>query len=392
MVSVQGAAFHPFNDILIGEVWMCSGQSNMQMSLAEAYNGASEVAASTNPAIRLLRMPYSQSVAPTNDFTASWQHCNPTSTATFSAIGYYFACLVQKELGVPVGMVSAAIGGTAIEIWMAKEWVEDDPVLKANAELRNKPNSINVPYEPGAAYNTMIYPLRNLPIAGVIWNHGTANQDYPDIYMQFVRTLVSGWREDYGTQLPFYISQIAPYKRDKEFATKYSNPLLRNNQTLLSEELAFSGVAVNDDVANINDIHPVWKREVGERLAFLALGQHYGKADFETMRSPIYDSHQVSGNKLTVSFKYATDGLKTTDSQAPNLFEICGADKVFYPATATIAGSTVELTAAQVAVPVAARMGWKFKQITNMRGMNGLPVSVFRTYTWEDTGEDPDSL
>lgn len=389
-ISVQGASYHPFTDILVGEVWMCSGQSNMEMSLSQAFDGEKEVANSTHSGIRLLKMPHSKASAPTDNFTATWKPCTPENTATFSAIGYYCACKIQSELNVPVGIISAAIGGTAIEIWMPKESVENDPELKADAELRSSLGG-SVPRLPGEAYNIMIYPLRNLPIAGVVWNHGTANQDNPNIYMKFLRTLVAEWRKDHNSQFAFYISQICPYKRDKDFATFYSNPLLRFNQTLMSEELINSGVAVNDDVANINDIHPIWKREVGERLAFLALGQHYGKSNYVTMRSPIYDSHRIEGEKLIANFKYAPDGLKTNNGQAPTEFEICGADKVFYPAMAVIEGSTVELTSPQVPAPIAARMGWSFKKVTNLRAANGLPVSVFRTYDWADTSEEPNS-
>lgn len=389
-ISVQGATYHPFTDILVGEVWICSGQSNMQMALSEAFDGANEVANSTHTGIRLLKMPHSQATSPTNDFTASWMPCIPANTTSFSAIGYYCARKIQSELNVPVGMISAAIGGTAIEIWMPKESVENDPEMKADALLRSTLDA-SVPRLPGAAYNTMIYPLRNLPIAGVVWNHGTANQDNPNIYMKFLRTLVADWRKDHNAQFPFYLSQICPYKRDKDFKTFYSNPLLRFNQAIMSEEIANSGLEVNDDVANINDIHPVWKKEVGERLAFLALGLHYGKSDFVTMRSPIYGSHQIEGSKLTVNFKYAPDGLVTNNGQAPTEFEICDADKVFHPATAVIVGSTVELTCPQVPTPVAARMGWSFKKVTNLRAANGLPVCVFRTYDWADTSEEPNS-
>lgn len=389
-ISVQGATYQPFTDILIGEVWMCSGQSNMEMSLSQAFDGENEVANSTNSGIRLLHMPHSKASEPTDNFNAKWVPCTPENTATFSAIGYYCARQIQSELKVPVGMIMAAIGGSAIEIWMPKESVENDPELAADAALRAD-MAPTIPRLPGEAYNIMIYPLRNLPIAGVVWNHGTANQDNPNIYMKFLETLVKDWREDHNSDFAFYISQICPYKRDKDFTVKYSNPLLRHNQTIMSEKLANSGVEVNDDVANINDIHPIWKREVGERLAYLALGQHYGLEAYRTMRSPIYDSFKVDGNKLTVSFKYAPDGLKTTDGNAPTLFEICGQDKVFHPAVAVINGSTVELTSSEVSEPIAARMGWSFKKVTNLRAANGLCVSVFRTYDWADEEEEPNS-
>ncbi|MDR1683510.1 MAG: sialate O-acetylesterase, partial [Candidatus Symbiothrix sp.] len=388
-IKVQGKTTAVFDNILIGEVWLCSGQSNMRWSLKDCENGAEETAYSTNPNIRLLHIVGDSSSVKKQAITEKWKLCTPTNTENFSAVAYFFAREIQKRFdNIPVGLISASVGGTAIELWMEQTWMDADPDVKAAAQAHTTGHG-NGYAKAGVYYNYMIYPLNNIPIGGALWYQGENNQGSPYIYEKYLQTLVNGWRNHWNSQFPFYIAQVAPYKSQGSYPTNYSNPALRFVQTKASESIALSGIEVNDDiVGDVTNIHPKNKQDVGLRLAYLALSEKYGKSQYNAFRCPIYDSFSVSGNKLTVQFKYAEAGLKTSDNAAPALFEICGADHVFYPANALINGSAVELTSPNVAVPVAARMGWSYTNVTNLRSVNNLPVSVFRTYDWTDTTEE----
>lgn len=387
-IVIEGKYTKTFSNILVGEVWICAGQSNMQMFLRSSENGTQIAADANYPKIRLLNMSRKTASAPADSFDAEWMPCMPSTAGDFSAVGFYFGQKLFSEMQVPIGLIGSNWGNTAIEVWMNSQWVSADAQLAADAELRSAGHTDGSPSVPGSAYNAMIYPLKNIPVAGVIWYQGENNQGSPYIYPKFLKTMIDGWRGIWNSQFPVYISQIAPYQRLWNFRTNYSNPAMRFSQAEATKQISGTAIEVNDDIGNIADIHPINKRDVGYRLAYLALGQTYGKTDFASQRSPVYKSMSVSGNKLIVSFDYAQNGLKTSDGAAPSMFEICGADKVFYPATATIAGQTVELTSASVPVPVAARLGWSYTKTTNLRSANNLPVSVFRTYQWDDPTEE----
>lgn len=387
-IHIRGRADNPFVNILIGEVWLCTGQSNMQWFLKNALNGAAELAACANENIRVLDMDRTTADKPADAFSAQWKPCTPTTMGEFSGVGYFFGRKLQQELDVPIGLVAANEGNTAIEVWMERTSVESDPELYENAMIRNTPHDDGSPHAIASCYNARIYPLRNLPVAGAVWYQGENNQGFPVIYEKFLKTMIAGWRADRGCDFPFYIAQIAPCKRLWDFETNYSNPAMRFAQARTAESVPGCAFEVNDDIADPEEIHPVNKQDVGLRLAYLALGNTYDKRGFTAMRSPFYAGYRVTGSKFTVVFNYAEQGLTTSDGGAPTLFEICGEDRVFHPATAVIAGSSVELTAAEVPAPVAARLGWSYTRVTNLRGGNGLPVSVFRTYDWEDPTEE----
>lgn len=387
-ITIEGKYTKTFSNILVGEVWICAGQSNMQMFLRSSENGTQIAANANYPKIRLLNMSRKTATSPQESFDTEWMPCMPSTAGDFSAAGFYFGQKIYTELQVPIGLIGANWGNTAIEVWMNSQWVSADSELSSDAELRSAGHTDGSPSIPGSAYNAMIYPLRNIPIAGVIWYQGENNQGSPYIYPKFLRSMVEGWRGIWKSQFPVYISQIAPYQRLWNFRTNYSNPAMRFSQAEATKTIPGTAIEVNDDIGNIADIHPINKRDVGYRLAYLALGQTYGKPDFTAQRSPIYKSMIVSGNKIIVSYDYAQGGLKTSDGSSPTMFEICGADKIFYPASATIAGSTVELISTSVTVPVAARLGWSYTKTTNLRSVNNLPVSVFRTYQWDDPTEE----
>lgn len=387
-INVLGKNDNPFVNILVGEVWLCAGQSNMQWFLKNANNGATELANCANANIRVLDMGRAVSEKPTEEFTAVWQPCTPQTMGQFSAVGYFFGRKLQQELDIPIGLVAANEGNTAIEVWMSEESVANDKDLYDNAMLRQYPHDDGSPYEIAKCYNARIYPLIGMPVAGVIWYQGENNQGYPYVYKKFLKTMIQDWRDSWNGKLPFYISQIAPYERVWDFQTNYSNPALRFSQAEAAEELPDCGFEVNDDISDIHQIHPLNKQDVGLRLAYLALGQTYGIDEYKPLRSPMFKNYRVDGSKIVISFKYAESGLMTSDGEAPSCFEICGEDKVFYPADAVINGAEVTISAAEVKNPIAARLGWSYIKTTNLRGNNGLPVSVFRTYDWIDEDEE----
>lgn len=393
-IIVEGKNRLVFSNILIGEVWLCSGQSNMEFQLKEAHNWTTEINNSDNDYIRLLNMKHTQSSHPVDEFTARWQVCSKYSAESFSAVGYFFGKALFQELNVPIGLINSSWGATTAEVWAEREAVVNNPDPKVvEGALRNDsgPGLWDIPYKIGSAYNAMIYPLKKIPIAGVIWYQGEGNMHYPDYYPNLLLTLVTSWRELWNVpedQLPFYISQICPYKRVSNFPTYYANPAMRFAQEKAAELIQNSGVTCNDDIADLNDIHPKNKQDVGLRLAYLALADKYRRTDFENKKCPVFNSYIIEGNKLTVEFKYAEEGLKTRNSVAPTMFEIAGTNRVFYPASATIIGNKVELTSSSVANPVAARLGWSYINTTNLTSAFGLPVCVFKTYDWPDETEE----
>lgn len=250
------------------------------------------------------------------------------------------------------------------------------------------PHADGSPNRAGSAYNSMVYPLSVYPVKGVIWYQGENNQGMPYLYPDFFRTMVSCWRTLWQDEIPFYVAQICPYERIWDYPTNYSNPAMRYMQAVAAESVRGCAVEVNDDVADIHDIHPKKKKEVGQRLAWLALDQTYGSDGFSHLRCPLYDSAESEGAEMTVHFRYAEDGLSTSDGLSPSGFELAGDDRMFYPAEAEISGSSVILHSSEVPEPVYVRLGWSYTVTTNLRSASGLPVSVFRNYDWEEPEEE----
>ncbi|MBD1432496.1 hypothetical protein H8B06_06660 [Sphingobacterium sp. DN00404] len=391
-IKVSGKNSFEFNDILIGEVWLCSGQSNMWYPMKEVLGGLDEIVkADASNGVRLLNLPQVQADAPTDKWNATWQKCSPSSLEWFSAVGYYFAKQLRQSLQVPIGIINASWGDTTGEVWAERSAVLATPSVREFALQQDKQPRADPfsPYKIGAAYNAMIYPIRDIPIAGAIWYQGEANMDNPSYYPDLLETVADSWRALWNKEandFPFYIAQICPYKRMYNFQTNYANPNMRFAQLQASKRIANSGIICNDDIADLDDIHPKNKKDVGLRFAYLALAAHYKKEDGD--RSPIFDGFTVDGNKLIVDFQFASTGLKTKDGLAPSQFEIAGVDKVFYPADAVIAGNKVLLTSSRVPHPIAARLGWSYTKISNLVGSSGLPVSVFKTYAWADPEEE----
>ena len=388
---------YTFNDILVGEVWLCSGQSNMLFQVKNVANSAEEVPnASLYPNIRLLNLTRVKSDVKLDTFNSPWQVCSKSTIPDFSAVAYFFGRKLLQDLNVPIGLINASWGDTTGEVWADRDSVlncSDPNVVSGATTNDNTPRvDASTPYKIGSAYNGMIYPLRNIPMAGAIWYQGESNTGRPYYYPGLLNVLVNSWRHllnRSASEFPFYISQICPYTRKFAFPTYYANPTMRFIQTNASELIPNSGVESNDDIADLNNIHPTNKQDVGLRLAWLALNKTYGKTEYYNKLTPLFKEYSVESNQVTVTFKNVGDGLKTTDGLAPTMFEIAGSNKIFYPANATISGTDkVILSNPNVTNPIAARLGWSYIKITNLVSTENLPVSVFKTYNWLDATEE----
>jgi len=397
-ILVEGKNKMYFSNILVGEVWLCSGQSNMMFYVSNATNGASEVInADSYPNIRLLNMARVKSDNKINTFNSKWQICSKTTIPNFSAVAYFFGRKLYQDLNVPIGLINASWGDTTCEVWADRDSVLNctDPNVVSGATTNDNTPRVDpsTPYKIGSAYNGMIYPLRNIPMAGAIWYQGESNVGHPYYYPGLLNVLVNSWRHLFNcsaSAFPFYISQICPYTRKFAFPTYYANPTMRFIQMNASDLILNSGVESNDDIGDLTTIHPANKQDVGLRLAWLALNKTYGKTEYYNKLTPFFKEYSIYANQLRITFKNVGDGLKTIDGLPPTMFEIAGSNKVFYPANATISGiDKVILSNPNVTNPIAARLGWSYIKTTNLVSTENLPVSVFKTYNWLDTTEEP---
>jgi sialate O-acetylesterase len=428
-LSVKGNNTIEVGDILIGEVWLCSGQSNMEWPVAASTDAQKEIATANDPMIRHIKVPLVQSIVPLDDFRSQWQVCSPETAGGFTACGYFMARKLRAELDVPVGLVNSSWGGTRIEPWTPpvgfqrvealqdihgsvlgrtpgtpqyRERLEAHIVAleawtakaKAAVETANALDSSPaypqelVPFtsnqDPSMLYNAMIHPLVGFPIRGAIWYQGESNHGEGMLYFEKKKALINGWRELWGQgDFPFYYVQIAPFQYGNEDPTILAE-FWEAQQA--AEWIPKTGMVVINDIATLNDIHPPNKQDVGLRLALLALKNDYGKDDL-VAHSPRFDSLEVMGNRLKVNFKNTGGGLKTRDNKAPSHFEIIGVgSNGFQPATAEIDGDSVILSSEAVTTPVAFRFAWHMLAEPNLTGSTGLPVGACRG------GDVPDFL
>jgi len=362
-------------DVLIGEVWVCSGQSNMEMSVNWGLPYQEDVAKAANDNIRFFHVPRTTSEHPQDDVKGRWVVCTPETMKSFSAAGYFFGKKLQEQMNVSVGLINSSWGGTPAEVWTPNDFVENDSALVTAAK---RETSSSWPVTPGLTYNAMIHPIINFNIAGTIWYQGESNTGNHTTYKQLFTGMIGEWRKAWKKEFPFYFVQIAPYAG---YGNQNVSALLREVQT---ECLSYpnTGMAVTHDLVNdINDIHPKMKKEVGERLANLALANAYGKTSIAA-KSPLYKSMTIENGKIRIYFENAEGGL-TSKSGEPREFYIAGEDKNFVPATAKIIGNTVVVSSKQVKKPVAVRFGFSNTAMPNLYGkQSNLPVNLFRTDNW----------
>lgn len=365
-------------NILLGDVWLCSGQSNMEwggnQQLPEILE---ELSQANDPNIRLLNVSRVGADHPQYDIPNTWQNLDAGSLKPFSAIGYFVAKKLREELDVPIGIINASWGGTPAEVWTPDYLIDNDPKLRqAAAKQEAAPYR---PHQPGVLWNSMIHPLTPFAVSGFYWYQGESNVGtWPD-YDKLMRTLITSWRTAWNAELPFYFVQIAPFAYNNQLPLA---ALLREQQAKTVATLPRTGMAVITDlVDNINDIHPIQKREVANRLAALTLHEHYGVGRQADYKSPVYAHAETKGNTMIISFDHLENGLQAKDGRITELF-IAGEDRVFHEAVGTIKGNTLHVTSANVPHPVAVRFGFTETAMPNLFNKNGLPVGPFRTDDW----------
>lgn len=390
-----------FSHVAVGEVWLCSGQSNMAFMLCQTESGKQDIAAADDPQLRLFDMkgrwetydvawPASclDSLNHLQYFhETTWQPSTPSSASRFSAVGYYYGRMLRQKLGVPVGLICNAVGGAPTEAWVDRNsletsfpnilsnWLQNDFIQdwvrgRAAKNLTNDQTKLGRhPYEPCYLYESGILPLQRYPIKGVIWYQGESNAHNKDAHAKLFSLLVNGWRQNWNNpDMPFYFVQLSSLNRP-------SWPWFRDSQLRLMKEISNTGMAVSSDHGDSLDVHPRCKQPIGERLARWALAKTYGQ--HITPSGPVFSSVTRQADALIVSFLYA-DGLQTSDGKAPSCFEIAEEDGLFHPATATIEGNTVRLTSPTIKHPRYVRYAWQPFTRANLINADHLPASSFR--------------
>jgi sialate O-acetylesterase len=367
---------------MIGEVWVCSGQSNMEMPMKGYRNqpvaGSNElIATCSNEQIRLITVPIASSLVPLNDFKGEWKLCEPENVSEFSATAYFFGLMLNKTLKVPVGLICTSWGGTRIEPWISDsgftkfDWVKLPDKTQQEGKLSQQ--------TPTVLFNAMINPIVGYGIRGAIWYQGEANRNEPVQYQQLIPGLVENWRSVWGVgEFPFYYVQIAPYDNGP---AGLNSAFLREAQLKASTAIPNLGMACIMDTGEKDCIHPANKAAAGNRLAYLAMVKTYGKKGF-ACEGPVFKEMSIEGNQIRLTFDNTPNGL-TTFGKELTCFEVAGSNKRFYPSIAYITNSGITLYSAFVNVPVSVRYAFKDFIVGELFNTEGLPASSFRTDTWD---------
>lgn len=405
-------------NIMVGDVWLCSGQSNMEYAASGMKNADREMADSDYPMIRLFTVEKTVANLPVSDTVGQWESCGIETVRNFPAVGYIFGRTLHKALGVPVGLINNSWGGTCGENWVSRATLESEsdfkPILdrwrlvvaeyprarerfqqqlEAWKKLAGKAQSVGeaeprMPappagpgqkYTPAGLYNGMVAPLVRFPIKGVIWYQGEGNADRAYQYRKLFPALIRGWRAAWGrVDFPFLFVQLPNYEQSD--GPKEAWAVLREAQ-LMALKLPNTAMAVTIDIGEANNVHPVNKAEVGHRLAAAALRTVYGQTKV-VGSGPIYESMRIEGNKIRLRFQHTEGGLLTKGSNSLKGFAVAGADEKFVEAEARIERDTVIVWSTDVAHPKAVRYAWADNPTCNLYNGAGLPASPFRTDDW----------
>ena len=395
-LTISGTNKINLDNVLVGEVWICSGQSNMEWAIRQSMNPKEEAAAANYPQIRLFNVPgHTVSPLPKDEGAGQWQVCEPNSANNFSAVGYFFGRRLHKDLKVPVGLIGSNWGGTRIEPWTTLAGFESVPELSKIADqVKNYKQDTRVGGgQPSAIYNSMVHPLTPFAMRGGIWYQGESNGNEGITYYQKKHALVNGWRKAFQNKdLAFYWVQLANFQKESDKPEGGDGwAKLREAQTK-ALDIPGTGMAVITDIGAANDIHPKNKQDVGWRLAQWALHQTYGQKNL-VPSGPLYKSHKVEGNKIRLSFDHAGSGLivgkktglepteEVKDGKLEH-FSISGKDNKWVWADARIDGQTVVVESKEVSEPVAVRYGFTMNPAkANLYNKEGLPAGPFRTDT-----------
>jgi len=423
-LTVKGKNVVSFEDVLVGEVWLCSGQSNMEWPVSSANDPELEIRTANFQRIRLITVPKVGTQERQSDFKGNWQVCSPETVGGFSAVGYFFGRLLHQTLDVPVGLIDNAWGGSACEAWVRRDllasderytqllerWAETEKTYdprKATAEFEARMAEWNEaeqkaraagqqpppkPQQPGNPltgnarpaniYNGMVSPIIGYGMRGVIWYQGETNVGRAYQYRSLFPLMIGSWREEWNEgDFPFYWVQLADFRDEKPEPAESDWAELREAQTMTMSALPNTGEAVIIDLGEAQDIHPRNKQDVAKRLARWALVRDYGLS--AVYRSPVYKSMEKQGGKIILTFDHIGGGLKTFDTRDVRGFAIAGSDKKFVWAKASIvAPDRVEVWSDEAADPAAVRYAWADNPVCNLRNREGLPVTPFRTDDW----------
>lgn len=407
-----------FKNVAVGEVWICSGQSNMEWTVSNSNDANKEIAGANYPEIRLFMVQRTTADDPKTDVVGSWAECSSESVPGFSAVGYFFGRKLYQELGIPIGLIKTAWGGTPADAWTSREkleacevcmptvvrwdeqvanyptvaekhnnrvtrWKEDAHAAVDKGERPSDPpkaptNPHTHPHRPASLYNGMIAPLVPYAFQGAIWYQGESNAGRAHQYRTLFPAMIEDWREKWGKDFPFYWVQLANFRERLEAPAESDWAELREAQSM-TLKLPNTGEAVIIDIGEADDIHPRNKQDVGYRLAVNALANTYGQEVAPS--GPRYAHMSVEGNAIRIGFEHIHGGLVAPGGEVRG-FAIAGEDKQFVWAKATIDGDTIVVSADGVANPVSVRYGWANNPDCNLYNKAGLPASPFRTDDW----------
>jgi sialate O-acetylesterase len=410
-LAVTGKNTNTVNDVLVGEVWLCSGQSNMHFRMNRVENSREEIAAANHPKLRYFSTEVQFAQKAAADVQGTWKLVSPETAADCSAVAYYFGRALQQKINVPIGLLVTSVGGTKIEAWMnpqtlsnhnlatglINKWAEVTEqkfkvIVEEYAafqhfrdatywELKRKAagEGTTPPAEPvapawkphtcpGATHFGMITPIQPFAIRGVLWYQGEGNVGDPSGYEKMQPLLISDWRRIWGDEVPFLFVQLPPYQG--------TSPAFREAQYRIWQQTPQTAMVGTTDVGDAKNVHPIRKRPVGERLALAARALSYGER--VEYSGPVFKSLNVESNRAVVSFTHVGEGLMAQGGSLKG-FTVAGADGKFIPARAVIDGSTVVVTSDKGDKPVAVRYGWATVPDVNLFNREGLPASPFRT-------------
>ncbi|QZT38014.1 sialate O-acetylesterase [Halosquirtibacter xylanolyticus] len=369
-----------FKNILLGEVWLFSGQSNMNFNLKGSYGSYplerdQILLASNQSKIRIFDVDRKVSLVPSDTLLSKekWEISTPQNAANTSAIAYMFALQLHQTLNVPIGIIHTSYGGSYISAWLSKETLKkyNQYDLK-NLKYTKWNNDI-----PSAIYNAMLKPLAPYGIKGALWYQGESDRKTPQLYIQQYQDLANDWRSIFQQDFPIYMAQIAPFGYKPPSQSQY----IREAQIKAANMISQGGIVITSDVGEKGNIHPHKKKPIADRFLRLALNQAYGMTAIDAS-SPRYETHKIDENKIVLQFKDANEGLHCNDKDL-KYFEIAGINKKFYPAKAKIVGrNKIEVSSKNVTQPIAVRYGWRNFFIGNIYDSHDLPLSSFRTDKW----------
>jgi sialate O-acetylesterase len=421
-MTVEGKNKLTLSDVLIGEIWICSGQSNMEWKVYQSFEPQAVIDNSANPMIRLFTVQRATASEPQKTVkTTGWHECGPSSVRNFSAVGYFFGRDLQKALNIPVGLIHTSWGGTPAQAWTSKESLVAVPALKhyherlaravgefqsgtskekyeaalkkweddsakAKEDGKAAPRKPQQPGDPAknassasALYNAMIAPLVPFAVRGAIWYQGEANAGAAYEYRTLLPVMIEDWRRHWNYDMPFLAVQLAPFMKISDKPTESAWAELRESQLMATKKLPGVGMAVITDVGEENDIHPKKKEPVGARLALLARRIAYNQPI--VANGPTYRGMHVEGDRAVLHFDSVGSGLECRGDKL-NGFTVAGTDHKFVNAQAEIRGNTVIVSAPGVDKPEAVRFGWANYPVVNLWNKEGLPATPFRTDDW----------